>query len=383
MIDKQFICPDEVFVDILKDSVDVKVMAWVILVNNAPAAAVKTQEEADSTLERVLAPFMDEFSNDSRLEVGFVELVEVVEMAIEYSQVTDAESAYKLLRFGGDFEEKYHIVVSGESLYAISKSYGVTIADLRKANPSLASTNKIYPGDRLLITTPMNRVNVKFVEEIDKVGEAIPYETEILKDDTMLVTEKVLVQAGVEGIHDVHALVTYINGVETEVEVISESNRVDPVPEIIKKGTKEVPRIMELAVSGGMPIPLESGTYRISSPFGPRDTGIAGASTFHGGVDMAANKGTPIYASMSGTVTHSGSGTGYGLYIKINHGNGVETRYAHCSELLVDKGDYVEAGQLIGLVGNTGISSGSHLHWEVRLNGIKQDPMGEYEGVVP
>lgn len=383
MIDKQFLCPEEVFVKILKESVDVKVEAWVILVNNAPAAAVKTQEEADSALDRVLAPFMDEFSNDSRLEVGFVELVEVVKMPIEYSQVTDEEAAYKLLRFGGDFEERYHIVVSGESLYAISKSYDVTIADLRKANPSLASTNKIYPGDRLLITTPMNRVNVKFVEEIDKIGEPIPYETEEIKNDNMLVTEKVLVQAGVEGIHDVHALVTYINGVETEVEILSESNRVEPVPEIIEKGTKEVPRIMELAVSGGMKIPLESGTYRISSPFGPRNTGIAGASTFHGGVDLAANKGTPIYASASGTVTHSGSGTGYGLYIKINHGNGVETRYAHCSELLVDKGDRVEAGQLIGLVGNTGISSGSHLHWEVRLNGVKQDPMGEYQGVVP
>lgn len=383
MIDKQFICPDEVFVDILKESVDVKVMAWVILVNNAPAAAVKTQEEGQSALDRVLSPFMDEFSNDSRLEVGFVELVEVVEMPIEYSQVTDEDSAYKLLRFGGDFEERYHIVVSGESLYAISKSYNVTIADLRKANPSIASTSKIYPGDKLLITTPMNRVNVKFVEEIDKIAEPIPYETETLENDNMLVTEKVLVQTGVDGVHDVHALVTYINGVETEVEIISESNRVDPIPEIIERGTKEVPRIMELAVSGGMPIPLESGTYRISSPFGPRNTGIPGASTFHGGVDLAANKGTPIYASASGTVTHSGSGTGYGLYIKINHGNGVETRYAHCSELLVDKGDTVKAGQLIGLVGNTGISSGSHLHWEVRLNGVKQDPMGEYQGIVP
>lgn len=382
-IDKQFLCPEEEFIKILKKSVDVKVMAWVILVNNAPAAAVKTQAEAQSALDRVLSPFMEEFTNDSRLEVGFVELVEVVEMPIEYSQVTDEDAAYKLLRFGGDFEERYHIVVSGESLYAISKNYNVTIADLRKANPSLASTNKIYPGDRLLITTPMNRVNVKFVEEIDKVGEVIPYETQLIENDSMLVTEKVLVQAGVDGIHDVHALVTYINGVETEVEILSESNRIDPIPEIIQRGTKEVPRIMELAATGGMPIPLESGTYRISSPFGPRNTGIPGASTFHGGVDLAANKGTPIYASASGTVTHSGSGTGYGLYIKIDHGNGVETRYAHCSELLVDKGDKVKAGELIGLVGNTGISSGSHLHWEVRLNGVKQDPMGEYQGVVP
>ncbi len=382
-IDKQFICPESVFVQILKDSIDVKVMAWVILVNNAPAAAVKTEEEANSALERVLQPFLDVPTTRNRVEVGFVENVEVTEMAIEYSQVTDEESAYQLLRFGGDFEEKYHIVVSGESLYSISKSYGVKISDLKKSNPSLASTDKIYPGDKLLIATPQNRVNVKFVEEVDKVGEAIPYETETIEDDTMYVTEKVVVQEGVEGSHDVHALITFINGQETEMEIISESNRVEPVNQIIRKGTKAVPRIQQLAVSGGMPIPLKEGTYRISSKFGPRNIDVPGASTWHKGVDLAANKGTPIYASMSGTVTHSGSGTGYGLYIKIDHGDGVETRYGHCSELLVSKGEHVEQGQLIALVGNTGVSGGSHLHFEVRLNGVAQDPLGEYEGTAP
>ncbi len=382
-IDKQFICPESVFVDILKSSVDVKVMAWVILVNNAAAAAVKTEEEANSALERVLEPFLEVPTTRNRIEVGFVENVEVTEMAIEYSQVTDEDTAYKLLRFGGDFEEVYHVVVSGESLYSISNSYGVKISDLRKANPSIASTDKIYPGDMLLITTPMNRVNVKFIEEVDKVGEAIPYETEVIEDDTMYVTERVTVQEGVEGSHNVHALITYINGQETEVEIISESNRVEPVSQIIRKGTKEVPKLLEAAATGGMAMPLKDGSYYVSSKFGPRNIDVVGASTWHKGVDLAANTGTPIYASASGTVTHSGSGTGYGLYIKINHGDGVETRYAHCSELLVSKGDYVQQGQLIALVGNTGISGGSHLHFEVRINGVAYDPLGEYEGTAP
>ena len=382
-IDKQFICPESVFVDILKSSVDVKVMAWVILVNNAAAAAVKTEEEANSALERVLEPFLEVPTTRNRIEVGFVENVEVTEMAIEYSQVTDEDTAYKLLRFGGDFEEVYHVVVSGESLYSISNSYGVKISDLRKANPSIASTDKIYPGDMLLITTPMNRVNVKFIEEVDKVGEAIPYETEVIEDDTMYVTERVTVQEGVEGSHNVHALITYINGQETEVEIISESNRVEPVSQIIRKGTKEVPKLLEAAATGGMAMPLKDGSYYVSSKFGPRNIDVVGASTWHKGVDLAANTGTPIYASASGTVTHSGSGTGYGLYIKINHGDGVETRYAHCSELLVSTGDYVQQGQLIALVGNTGISGGSHLHFEVRINGVAYDPLGEYEGTAP
>ncbi|MBN2878939.1 MAG: M23 family metallopeptidase [Clostridia bacterium] len=383
VIDKQFICPEQEFIKILKNSVDVKVEAWVILVNSAPAAAVKTEEEAQAALARVLQPFLDVPTTRNRVEVDFVENVDVKRMPIEYSQITDEETAYKLLRFGGDFEEKYHVVVSGESLYSISNSYGVKTSDLRKANPTLASTDKIYPGDRLLITIPLNRVNVKFVEELDKVNEPIPYETDVIEDDTMLVTEKVVVQAGINGSHDVHALITYINGVETDMEIISEENRIEPLNQIVRKGTKPVPKIQQLASEGGMPMPLKSGSYYISSKFGPRNIDVPGASTWHKGVDLAANKGTPIYASMAGTVTHSGSGTGYGLYIKIDHGDGVETRYGHCSELLVTKGEHVEQGQLIALVGNTGISGGSHLHFEVRLNGVARDPLGEYEGTAP
>jgi|GEM_PF-1680564 len=384
-IDRQYICPDDVFINILKNSVDVKVMAWVILVNNAPAAAVKTEAEANEALDRVLEPFLDVPTTRKRVEVGYVENVEVKEMPIEYSQVKDAEAAYMLLRFGKeDIEINNHVVVSGESLYSIGKSYDVKISDLRKANPSLASTSKIYPGDKLLIASPLNRVNVKFVEEVDKEDQVIEYETEVIEDDTMLKTERVVVQEGINGSHDVHALITFINGVETEMEVISEENVIEPVNEIIKKGTKPVPRLMELAAEGDMPIPLKSGTYRVSSPFGPRpNIDVPGASKWHKGVDLAANKGTAIYASADGVITKSGSGTGYGLYIKIDHGNGIETRYAHCSELLVDSGDKVEGGQLIALVGNTGISGGSHLHWEVRINGQAYDPLGKYEGTAP
>ncbi|MEX1376561.1 MAG: M23 family metallopeptidase [Eubacteriales bacterium] len=382
-IDKQFICPDTVFVDILKGCIDVKVMAWVILVNNAPAAAVKTEEEANSALDRVKAPFLDVPTERNRISVGFVEDVTVKQMAIEYSQVTDEETAYNLLRFGkAEVEQKNHVVVSGESLYKISKSYGVTVADLRKANPALASNSKIYPGDKLLIASPLNRVNVKFVEEVDKVGQVIEYETEEIKDDSMYKTQVVEIQPGVNGSHDVHALITFINGVETEVEVISEENRIEPVNRIIKRGTKTVPKLLEKATSGGMIVPIRD-TYRVSSKFGPRSVEVAGASTWHKGVDLAADKGTPIYACEDGVVTHSGSGTGYGLYIKIDHGNGVETRYGHCSELLVSKGERVEQGQLIALVGNTGVSSGPHLHWEVRVSGKAYDPLGEYDGPAP
>ena len=96
----------------------------------------------------------------------------------------------------------------------------------------------------------------------------------------------------------------------------------------------------------------------------------------HKGIDIGASKGTAIYAAASGTVSVSqyGYGGGYGNDIILSHGNGIQTLYGHCSELCVSEGEYVSQGQLIAKVGSTGNSTGNHLHFEVRVNGVAQDP---------
>ena len=95
----------------------------------------------------------------------------------------------------------------------------------------------------------------------------------------------------------------------------------------------------------------------------------------HKGLDISAPNGTPIKASASGTVTYSGNANdGYGYYVIISHGNGVTTLYAHCSQLLVSKGQKVSKGEVIAKVGSTGNSTGNHLHFEVRKNGITYNP---------
>lgn len=107
----------------------------------------------------------------------------------------------------------------------------------------------------------------------------------------------------------------------------------------------------------------------ITSRFGIR------ARDNHKGIDIGAPKGTPIKAAASGTVIHSANvNDGYGKYVIISHSNGVTTYYAHCSELLVSKGEKVQQGQVIAKVGSTGISTGNHLHFEVRVNGVAQNP---------
>lgn len=110
------------------------------------------------------------------------------------------------------------------------------------------------------------------------------------------------------------------------------------------------------------------------SRFGPRIDPFTGRRARHHGVDYVAPKGTPIYAAAAGVVVRSAYYSGYGYTVDIEHKNSVLTRYAHSSKLLVEKGDIVRMGQKIALVGSTGRSTGPHLHFEVRVNGVPRDP---------
>jgi len=113
----------------------------------------------------------------------------------------------------------------------------------------------------------------------------------------------------------------------------------------------------------------------ISSGFGHREAPVAGASTDHHGLDIAAPEGTPVLAAADGVVTRAGEAGGYGLVVEVDHGDGIVTRYAHQSAMDVAVGDTVSAGDRIGSVGSTGVSSGPHLHLEVRVDGAPVDPV--------
>lgn len=113
----------------------------------------------------------------------------------------------------------------------------------------------------------------------------------------------------------------------------------------------------------------------ISSPFGNRVHPIYGTVRFHAGIDLAAPSGTPLMAALPGTVISAGWQDGYGETVIIDHGGGMTTVYPHMSGYNTSTGDTVDQGVVIGYVGSTGNSTGPHLHFEVRLNGVAQDPM--------
>lgn len=139
------------------------------------------------------------------------------------------------------------------------------------------------------------------------------------------------------------------------------------------------PRLSATASGAGGIIDRPSGlpvaARALTSRFGMRTHPVLGGRRMHSGVDLAAPNGSPVSAPAAGVVTFANWGGGYGLLVAVDHGNGVQTRFAHLSRLMVSAGQRVTRGQLLGLVGSTGRSTGAHLHYELRHNGRAVDPL--------
>ncbi len=119
--------------------------------------------------------------------------------------------------------------------------------------------------------------------------------------------------------------------------------------------------------------PLD-GEASVSSPFGYRTDPFLGRPALHPGVDLIETYGADIRCTGAGRVVHAGPMGGYGIMVEIDHGNGLTTRYAHMSEALVEEGEEVRQGALVGRIGSSGRSTGPHLHYEVRIDGEPVDP---------
>jgi len=122
-------------------------------------------------------------------------------------------------------------------------------------------------------------------------------------------------------------------------------------------------------------LPVPNNLARFTSGFGTRSDPFRGRAAMHSGIDLAGPVGTPIYAAADATVGHAGVRGGYGNLIELDHGSGIATRYGHLSRISVTAGERVRRGQLIGLMGSTGRSTGSHLHYEVRIDGRAVNPL--------
>lgn len=140
----------------------------------------------------------------------------------------------------------------------------------------------------------------------------------------------------------------------------------------LDRGTTSTP-IEQSVVSVPSRMPLSNAV--LTSDFGMRSHPVLGGRRKHSGIDLAAPSGTPVYATADGIISRADWFSSYGLYVSIEHGASLQTRYAHLSRLAVATGDTVSKGDLIGYVGSTGRSTGPHLHYEVRVDGLAVNPI--------
>ncbi len=195
----------------------------------------------------------------------------------------------------------------------------------------------------------------------------IKYDTVTKKDSTKNAgTEKVLTK-GVNGTGQLVTKTTYVNGQVSGEPVVEDQLLTYPIDKVVLVGTKNVyiTSAPQNASASGFKWPLATRGVI---------TSYWGDGRNHKGIDIGVPTGTSIIAVKAGTVVESKYSSDYGYHVTIDHGNGVKTRYAHNSKNVVSVGDWVSAGQLIALSGNTGISTGPHLHFEVHINGTRVNP---------
>ncbi len=221
-------------------------------------------------------------------------------------------------------------------------------------------TKDIYDREKCLsLLTESGSVPVVSVVSTSEKKE-IPFETQTQYDAGLYIGESITVTEGQAGSSVVESQSIYKNGAFESSRVLSENVVVKPVAQVVRVGTKP-----KDVLKSGLLYPL-SGT--LSSPFGER------WGRMHEGIDIAVPVGTSVKAAECGTVIFAGDGGTYGNLVKIDHGNGVVTAYAHLDKITVSKGQAVNCNTEIALSGNTGRSTGPHLHFEVVKNGIPLNP---------
>lgn len=311
--------------DILAGKLHLQANATAVMINNRTAFYVANETAALEAVKNAKNYYAD--ANDENVfSVYTTEKITLTNETVECSSVLSLDEATNMLLFGRTEEPR--------------------------------STDNADP----MITVNVERYVVETVP--------LPYETIRNENNTLARGTEEVITKGVDGLQEVTSKVTEVNGVAISSTPMS-SVVVEPaIDEVIEVGTYITYASRGQNGTGEFGWPLAEGTGIVTSRFGWRSLG------WHSGVDIADPVGTVIYAAEAGTVIFAeNDGSGYGNLVKIDHGDGVETRYAHCDEFLVSSGDYVERGTAIATIGMTGRTTGPHVHFEIRFDDNPVDPL--------
>lgn len=351
--------PDQV-VNKLTYMTDIEVSAVAICQDGKLMTIVENQQAADDVIKRIKESYQTPNEGMKITKTDFETPVDTKEVQVMLTSVGSKGDALHDLTEGGTIEIR-HIVNEGETVNSIAKEFNVSPSDIKDMETG-ETVSKAESGSRVRIQKKIDPLKVITIEK-GTTTETIPFETEEKQSADLYKDETYVQQEGADGRQAITGTITKKNGKEIKRDISKKEVIKEPVKKIVLIGTKERPKTDP---TGTFATPIRGAT--ITSEFGAR------WGRMHEGIDYGAATGTPIYASDGGTVTLAGVYGGYGNCVEIKHSGGYSTRYGHMSRFVVSQGEKVYQGQVIGYVGNTGRSTGSHLHFEVRLNGVAQNP---------
>lgn len=337
---------------------------YAIAVNGKEIVTLSSESDANIVIDQVKNSYVTPGSEVK--SVGFAEQVVVTPAGIglkeeaEEQVILTTQEAITLIVTGSK-EPKTYVVQGGDTVWDIAILNNLSPYELMQMNPGVEGDISIGQTLNLYQIKPYVTVKTK---EVIVATEKIEYGINYEYTGNLYKGQSQVKSAGSYGSKVVTAEVDKENGVAVLTTPISESVTAEPVIQVNLVGTKSIPITTG---TGQLGIPLTN--LEISSAYGSR------GGSRHLGVDLRMPRGSGIMAADGGSVIKAGYYGSYGNLIIINHGNGLETYYSHCNEINVSIGDQVTKGQLIGTVGSTGNATGSHLHFEVRLNGVAQNPM--------
>lgn len=316
---------------------------WYIEVDGQRIAVVRTEEDADMVLEELI----DKYSSGTGEDTACV-------AADDRASVLDIE---------------------------LKENVSVGRMELKNGDSSPDILDRQEAGEKIETGDDGDSMITVVVTEEKTEDEKIDYDREYKADDTLYTGQTRVETEGRAGEKEVRKKIVMENGKTVKEEILEENIVKEPEDEIILTGTRDIGGADGASSGTDEGVSRDtSATYSqlrmpvddvyVSSGFGTR------WGRLHRGVDLALAQGSPIYAADSGTVYFAGDGGGYGNLVKVDHGNGMQTYYAHCSSLLVTSGQKVSRGEKIALTGSTGNSTGPHLHFEVIINGKCVDPAG-------
>ena len=290
--------------------------------------------------------------------------------------ITDQETLSMYFLFGTTNLTKKYKVKATDTIEKIAYNNKLGVSDFLVANPDIVGENALLAVGQEVTVAPVHPLSDIIVESFETEYQTIKYETKLIYDKTINSNQTYVKQQGSNGLTKVTFATKekngrIINSAQVSNEVIREA-----VDRVIVLGAKNVIYYGNTTYWAWPTVK----PFRISSHFGYRIHPITGQAHMHSGTDITGTSSKNIYAIQSGTVIVSDTGWngGAGTNIRIDHGNGYVSQYMHLNKLLVKKGQHVDKGQLIGIMGCTGSCTGTHLHLTVYKNGELIDPLQLY-----